>query len=140
MKYTIKILLALSLLFSFCQKDGIERITKLRIDEVKASNSTEINVFVSVIDLSEKTKSEFGICYSSTSLNPTINNTKLIVENMSKSKLTRYTIKGLNKNTTYYFRFYTIENREVVYSEVKSGQTLSEPELITISPIVFTNT
>lgn len=81
------------------------------------------------------TVTERGVCYS-TSPNPTISNTKLVVG--SGTGTFSVSVSGLNANTTYYARTYAINSVGLSYGNEINWSTLNTPIVETLA-ISFVN-
>lgn len=80
------------------------------------------------------TISERGLCYSSITANPTVQNDKKINALVTVSAWTD-TITGLTPGTIYYIRAYVITNVGIYYGSVVIGTTSSAPN--TSSPEIY---
>jgi len=132
MNRIIGLLLTLAILLSHCKKEELQRVTKLSVDNLEAQSYSSIKVTAHIIDLSKTDKTEFGICYSETNPEPTINNRRLAFSEIKKLTPTTKIINGLDANTMYYMRVYLIEDGKPVYSEVKSLRTPQKPTITTL--------
>lgn len=93
--------------------------------ETKVTTSAATNVTPSSATLngsvSEKGSPEYtekGFCYS-TSSNPTINSTKIVVSGTGEGNYST-SISSLSYNTTYYYRAYAVQDGQPVYGTVVS--------------------
>ena len=71
-----------------------------------------------------------GICYATSTANPTIANT-MITDPSTGNGSYSATMSSLNPNTTYYFRAYATNNLRTNYSMVSSFKILSAPDVST---------
>ena len=85
-----------------------------------------------VVSVNDIAITEFGICYSTTSNNPTITSSNVIVGSGSFNNY-RCSILKYNYGSTYYVRCYAKNSYGVGYSDVLSIQTPAEPELSIVS-------
>lgn len=85
-----------------------------------------------VVSVNDIAITEFGICYSTTSNNPTITSSNVIVGSGSSNNY-RCSILKYNYGSTYYVRCYAKNSYGVGYSDVLSIQTPAEPELSIVS-------
>lgn len=101
--------------------------TEFTETEVSTSGATNVtpstatlNGSISVVGSPEYT--EKGFCYSTSSSNPTINNTKIPVSGSGSGNYS-YNLSGLSYNTTYYYRAYAIQNGTTIYGSVVNFNT-----------------
>lgn len=101
--------------------------TEFTETEVSTSGATNVtpstatlNGSISVVGSPEYT--EKGFCYSTSSSNPTINNTKIPVSGSGSGNYS-YNLSGLSYNTTYYYRAYAIQNGSTIYGSVVNFNT-----------------
>lgn len=73
---------------------------------------------------------EYGVCYSSTTSSPTVNNATGVMMGGGTGSFAQM-VTGLQANTTYYVRAYAINEIGVSYGTVKSFTTASEPIVTT---------
>lgn len=73
---------------------------------------------------------EYGVCYSSTTSSPTVNNATGVMMGGGTGSFAQM-VTGLQANTTYYVRAYAINDIGVSYGTVKSFTTASEPIVTT---------
>lgn len=101
--------------------------TEFTETEVSTSGATNVtpstatlNGSISVVGSPEYTQK--GFCYSTSSSNPTINNTKIPVSGSGSGNYS-YNLSGLSYNTTYYYRAYAIQNGSTIYGSVVNFNT-----------------
>lgn len=90
-------------------------------------NSATLRAYVQKLGVPEFT--EYGFCYSSSS-DPTINDTKIISNNISSLYYT-YNLEDLDYQTTYYARAYLKQENKVIYGETISFNTIDiDPAIV----------
>ncbi len=111
---TIAIFLFVATLFT-CQIVDFSRLTASKIINIQVIDSTTVEVEAAIIDLSEESRTFCGICYSDKNQNPTINDSKVLINEVAKGTYVQ-TISNLKPDTKYYFRFFVIENEKPIYN------------------------
>ena len=113
---------------------GISGATVL-LNSYNQVSAISVNVNCSVNDGVGTGVTARGICYATSTANPTTSNSTVIDPGTGNGSYSN-TISGLTANTTYYFRAYATNNYRTNYSVVSSFKILSAPTLSTINNIV----
>jgi len=113
-------------LFSDCKKIDLVRIAAVRTDPVTIIYTDGATVYGNIIDLGEDDNIEdFGFCWLSGSLLPTINDLHIGLGETSLSGFYSATINGLQPNTDYNVRSYVKDANGVNYGNTESFHTLT---------------
>ena len=115
---------ALVLIVISCNKDYtlVYPTPKVGLSDVSLKNETSI-VCYTISYLEDATLSpvlDYGICYSSTNSNPTIDDNSSISLMNRGSNVSSYTLTNLTKDAKYYVRAYATNRGGTAYSEPKS--------------------
>lgn len=154
MKISHLLMISIMSIFVSCEEDKntdyINGVVKtLGVTEIKTTSATCRGSLQIISEKGGYSFIENGICYA-TSQNPTTSDRKIIGERISKSGNTTITTKnpkdgeftanltGLQKNTTYFVRAYTINSFGTFYGNEISFTTLSVYNSYVIySPVVW---
>lgn len=118
--------LGLILVLANCAKWKVEPYDL--VPQVQTGNAapatTSVQVECRVTELGPNTLQEFGIVYSAANPQPTLTDTKVVATGSSDG--TSVSLTGLQPNTTYYYRTYATNNKNITgYGEIKSFKTVA---------------
>jgi len=131
----VGIFFAAMLLFASCQKDDPVKLAP-QFATWGISNITSTSADISGFVVAEGDGfTEHGVCWVTTSTLATVDDSKLIVEEIDKAVFVA-NVTGLDHLTKYYVRAYVIDNSgAVTYGDSTSFTTLANLATINIDPI-----
>jgi hypothetical protein len=122
---SLLLLVGLTCLLANCAKWKVspyDLLPQALTGTTSSTATTSVTVQAQVGELGPNTLQEFGIVYSSTNQTPTLSDTKVPVTGTSGTA--SVTLSNLLPNTTYYYRTYATNNKNLTgYGEVKSFKT-----------------
>ena len=121
-------------IFNACKKVDFDPVTKSYIKDIYFIDTNSRTIYFKIHSLNPKfSHPDYGICYSSSNAEPSINDEKFSFGAITDTLTKGITVENLKPNTIYYFRSFVMDDENAKYGDVISLNTSFGTEFFTDS-------